>query len=49
MKDTFELLQDLYDSIEDVISSNKDMELNIQSINKLETIYNKLKEYDENE
>ena len=49
MKDTFELLQDLYDSIEDVISSNKDMELNIQSINKLETIYNKIKEYDETE
>ena len=49
MKDTFELLQDLYDKVEDVISVNKDMELNIQAINELETIYNKIKEYDEAE
>ena len=42
---TFKTLQELYDCIEDVISSSNDMEF-YNSIERLEIIYNKLKEND---
>ena len=41
--DTFKTLQELYDCIEDVISSSNDMEF-YNSIERLEIIYNKLKD-----
>ncbi len=36
-------LQKLYDCIEDVVSSCDDMDLKIESVKRLEIIYNKLK------
>ena len=42
--DTFKTLQELYDCIEDVISSCDDMDLKIESVERLEIIYNKLKD-----
>ena len=51
--DTFKILQELYDKMEEVILINKDMKLNMKGskkalqngINELEIIYNELKGY----
>ena len=52
-KNTFELLQDLYDNVENVINSFEDESNSIiiieYNIKKLKKAYNKIKEYDETE